>query len=239
MGTLRNSSACLAPLARRLHNLLAAALVCSVLSSRAQDPASLPSEEQPPLFSLLNLVKTDGPLTVKLGGEPVGIGEMPFGFFTGIVNWYPTMPVSLQAKGFEPAEIPLPDRAKDSTSVPLFVVFDAAKPLRAGERPAPVLEWATVPPAANRTQTYLDVINLSTKENLQADVAGSKIALPKRKRVRVSNKAAATVRILPDGPNISISAGEGGGASQMLALVFSKPDGSIDYAVTAEPDVQR
>ena len=174
-----------------------------------------------------------------LGGEPVGIGEMPFGFFTGIVNWYPTMPVSLQAKGFEPAEIPLPDRAKDSTSVPLFVVFDAAKPLRAGERPAPVLEWATVPPAANRTQTYLDVINLSTKENLQADVAGSKIALPKRKRVRVSNKAAATVRILPDGPNISISAGEGGGASQMLALVFSKPDGSIDYAVASEPDVQR
>ena len=124
-------------------------------------------------------------------------------------------------------------------SLALFVVFDAAKPLRAGERPAPVLEWATVPPAANRTQTYLDVINLSTKENLQADVAGSKIALPKRKRVRVSNKAAATVRILPDGPNISISAGEGGGASQMLALVFSKPDGSIDYAVASEPDVQR
>lgn len=238
MGTLRNSSPCLAPLAGQLRSLLAAALVCSAPSARAQDPASLPAEEQPPLFSLLNLVKTDGPLTVKLGSEPVGIGEMPFGFFTGTVNWYPTMPVSLEAKGFEPAEIPLPDKAKPGAPVPLFVILDAKKPLRPGEQPAPVIEVAKIPAPASRSQTYLDVINLSSEPSLEADVAGSKIVLPARKRVRVSTKAAATMRILPDGPVVSISASEGGGASQMLAVVFSRPDESIDYAVASELAVQ-
>ena len=245
MGTLRSSNKLLAAvmssaipgLCWRVLPILA--VFCAASPLPAQDPGSGSPEEQVPLFSLLNLVKTDGPLTVKIGGEPVGIGEMPFGFFTGIVNWYPTMPVSLEAKGFEPSEIPLPDGARSAVSVPLFVVFDAKKPLRSGEQPVPVIEWAKIPTAANRSQTYLDVINLSSEDTLEAEAGGSKIALPKRKRVRVSNKAAASVRILPNGPDISISAPEGGGASQMLALVFSKPDGSMDYAVASEPDVQR
>jgi hypothetical protein len=216
-------------------SLLLAAAPPLLAQASPEDPA----EKQPPLFSLINVVKTEGPLKVSLGGEPVGIGEMPFGFYTGLVNWYPTMPISLEAEGFEPTEIPLPDGAKDANLVPLYVVFDSKKPRRPGEQPVPTIEWAKIPPAANRSQTYLDVINLTEAETLEADVAGSKVVLPRRKRVRVSNQASANVRILPDGPEISVAAAEGGGVSQMLALIYAKPDGTLDYAIASEPSVQR
>jgi hypothetical protein len=247
MGTLRYSNkagaeAVLSVMERKCRGLPIVAFFCLLVTAPSllgQASPENPAEEQPPLFSLLNLLKADGPLTVKLGSEPVGIGEMPFGFYTGLVNWYPTLPLSLEAKGFEPVEIPLPDGAKDANLVPLFVVFDTKKPPRPGEQPVPTIVWAKIPPAANRVQTYLDVINLTETETLEADVAGSKVALPRRKRVRVSNQASANVRILPDGPDISVSAAEGGGVSQMLALVYAKPDGTMDYAIASEPSVQR
>jgi hypothetical protein len=247
MGTLRSSngsSAMAVPsrLGRNSGALPAVAFIFLLMMTPvllAQPSPEEQAEEPPPLFSLLNLLKADGPLTVKLGSEPVGVGEMPFGFYTGLVNWYPTLPVSLQANGFEPVEIPLPDGADNANLVPLFVVFDSVKPPRPGEQPVPTIVWAKIPPAANRSQTYLDVINLTEAETLEADVAGSKVALPRRKRARVSTQASANVRILPDGPDISIAASEGGGTSQMLALVYSLPDGTIDYAMASEPSVRR
>lgn len=239
MGTLNALTPRCWPLVGHLRKLLVAALVCLPLSSRAQDAAAGESAEQIPFFALLNLVNSEGPLSVKLGSEPVGIGEMPYGFYTGVVNWYPTVPVTLEAPGLEPAEIPLPDGAKDAALVPIFVVFDAKKPIRPGEQPVPVIEWVKVPPATSRAQNYLDVINLSARETLEAEVGGSKVALPKRKRVRVSTQAAPVVRILPEGPEISVAASEDGGASQLFALVYSKPDGTLDYVVASEPRLAR
>ncbi len=213
---------------------------CDVASGPicAQDMPGEPGE-QVPLFSLLNLVKADGPLTVKLGNEPVGIGEMPYGFFTGIVNWYPTMPVTLEAAGLEAAEIPVPEGSKDATTIPFFVVFDAKKPPAPGKEPVAIIEYAKIPPASNRAQNYLDVINLSDKETLEAEVGGAKVVLQKRKRVRVSTGASAAARILPDGPEITVAASEDGGSSQLLAVLYSLPDGKIDYSIASEPSIRR
>jgi hypothetical protein len=204
----------------------------------AQDTSG-EAAEQAPLFSLLNLVRADGPLKVKLGNEPVGIGEMPYGFYTGTVNWYPTLPVTLEAAGLEPAEIPMPEGAKNATTIPFFVVFDAKKTPGSGKEPVGVIEYAKIPPASNRAPNYLDAINLSDKETLEAEVGGAKILLPKGKRVRVSAKASASFRIIPDGPDISVAAPEDGSSSQLLAVLYAKPDGSIDYVVASEPSIRR
>jgi len=240
MGTLKalaSLDGMLPSMVGRLALILAA---CGVASApiRGQDA---PGEEgeQVPLFSLINLVKADGPLKVKLGNEPVGIGEMPYGFHTGIVNWYPTVPVALEADGLEPAEIPVTEGAKDATTVPLFVIFDAKKPPSPGKEPMPIIEYAKIPPASNRAQNYLDVINLSGNETLEAEVGGTKIVLPKRKRIRVSAQTPVAARILPDGPEITVAASEDGGTSQLLAVLYSLPDEKIDYSIASEPSIRR
>jgi hypothetical protein len=239
MGTLRAFASLAGMVRSNIRGVFLFLVACCVNTPlRAQD-TPIDTGEQVPLFSLLNLVKADGPLKVKLGNEPVGIGEMPYGFYTGIVNWYPTMPVTLEAAGLEPAEIPVPEGAKDATTIPFFVIFDAKKPPAPEKEPVPIIEYAKIPPASNRAQNYLDVINLSDKETLEAEVGGTKIVLPKRKRVRVSTQASAAARILPDGPEITVAASEDGGSSQLLAVLYSLPDGKIDYSIASEPSIRR
>lgn len=213
----------------RCASILTVSICFFGISARAQQAAS----EQAPLFSLLNLVKGGDPLVVKLGDTPVGIGEMPFGFFTGVVNWHPTVPISLQAKDCKGTQIPPPKDSKNSTTVPLFVVFDSIK-LDPDGKPVRILEPLKPPPATGQDKNYLDLINLSSKETLEVASEGRKILLPKGERIRISKKSLSNTRILPEGPEISVSASEDGYPSRLLAIIYSLPDGGFNYAITSE-----
>jgi len=179
MGTLKSPSATrrTASLRSKGLHLSLCALACWAHTALAQTSPEEPSQ-QAPLFSLLNLVKADGPLKVRIGNKPVGIGEMPYGFYTGFVNWHPLAPISIEAQGFKSVEIPVSDKAKPSPLVPLFIVFDTVKPPAPDKEAVPVMEWKQVPEATSRADNYFDVINLSSSETLEVLSGGSKILLP-------------------------------------------------------------
>ena len=225
------------PGSRGLH-LSLCALACWAQTALSQTSTAETSEPIA-LFSLLNLVKADGPLKVQIGNKPVGIGEMPYGFYTGFVNWYPASPVSLEAKGFTSVTIPTPNKSKPSSTVPLFVVYDTVKPPAPNKEPVPVIEWKQVPEATDRADNYLDAINFSSLETLEAMSGSSKILLPKGKRVRISSKSASSLRILPQGPEIMLSPPEDDSPSRLLAIFYSLPNGTIDYSIASEPEIQQ
>jgi hypothetical protein len=208
-------------------------LCLGVFSSPAQTP---PPGEIPPTFSLLNIVKSPSPVKVSIGGTPVGIGEMPFGFHTGIVNWYPLAPITIEAQGMKPAEI-APDAKTKPGEVPLYVAIDAKEQPADGGKPVPVVKVIRVAPAASRPSSFVDAVNLTTKDSLELSVGRNPISLTRSKRVRISQQNGAAAKVLPDGPEVQISAAEEGGIAAVV-IFYEDLEGKINYSVASDPVIR-
>lgn len=192
------------------------------------------SGDQPQkFFSLLNLVKSPSPANVTLGSEPVGIGQMPFGFYTGIVNWTPSTPLSVAAEGMKTATIE-PDPKDGSGACPLYVVFDVKEVRADGGPPETLIKAFKIAAAASRPETFIDAVNFTSSESLGVKVGSSSVALPRRKRMRISSQLPLDAQVLPDGPQILIGASEEGGTAAIVVF-YENELGDIAYVVA--PDV--
>jgi hypothetical protein len=203
-------------------------------ASFAQVWAQTPSGDQPQnVFSLLNLVKSPPPVTVTIGSEPVGIGQMPFGFYTGIVNWTPSAPLAIAAEGMKTATIE-PDPKDGPRACPLYVVFDVKEIPADGGPPETMIKAFKVAAAASRPASFIDAVNFTANESLGVKVGSSSVTLPRRKRTRLSSQLPFDALVLPDGPQVTIGASEEGGVSVVIVL-YEDESGKIAYAVA--PDV--
>lgn len=192
----------------------------------AQAPAPA---EIPPTFALLNAVKSPSPIKVSIGGVSVGTGGVPFGFYSGIANWYPLAPISIEVEGMKSAEIK-PDAKLKPGECPIYVAVDAKEEPPGGGLPVPVVKVLRVPPAAPRIASFVDVVNFTGKESLSLSVGKTDLSLDRGKRARISQGNGGGVMVLPDGPEVQVSPSEEGERS-IVIIFYDDADGKTQYAV--------
>jgi len=201
--------------------LLLGAWLCS---APAQMP---PAAKNPPVFSLLNLIRSPQPATLKIGSEPVGEGQMSLGFCTGIVTWLPSVPILVEAPGFGALRIPFTPGA--AGACPLFVVQDALEKPPGGGEPKPILKYFLVPNAKDRPKFFTDGLNLTSHKTLQGTLDGKTISLDQGKRTRLTTKNGFVFEI-QNGPRLGAGGSEEAGG--MLAIFYENLDGKIEFALT-------
>ena len=187
-----------------------------------------PPPKSPPVFSLLNLVRSPQPTVLKIGSEPVGEGQMSLGFYTGIVTWLPTVPLVAESPGFGPLRIPV--FASKPGECPLLVLQDALEKPAGGGDPKPVLKYTTVANAKDRGPCFFDGLNLTSRESLSASLEGRNLVLEKGKRTRLTTKNGFRMQVR-DGPEVALGPFEedpGG----MLLVFYENQDGTIAYVTT-------
>lgn len=211
-----------------LKNLPGLVLLLVVGASWA--PAQVPpAGKSPPVFSLLNLIRSPQPATLKIGSEAVGEGQMSLGYYTGIVSWLPTVPIVVEASGMEALRIPVTPAG--AGECPLFVVQDALEKPPGGGEPKPVLKLIAVPNTKDRPSNFADGLNLTSRETLAGDLGGKTVPLPKGKRTRISTANGFSLRIT-DGPEVTVSPSEG--PQGLLVVFYENREGKVEYAVTTD-----
>lgn len=191
-------------------------------------PAQVPPEEKtPPVFSMLNLIRSPQPATLKIGSVPVGEGPMSFGFYTGVVTWIPTIPLVVEAPGFGALRIPFTPAG--AGECPLLIVQDALEKSPGGGDPKPVLKFLSIPNARNREAGFTDGLNLTSRETLSGTIGGKTVSLPKGKRTRLST-ANGFVLNFQDSPEVAVSPSEQPGT--LLVIFYENLEGKIEFALT-------
>lgn len=213
------------------HLVLVASLSPAAVAQTASDG------ERGSYFALLNLVKSPSPISVSLGGSAVGIGEMPFGFFTGTVNWVPLDSISISAPDMKPAEIK-PDGKSRPGERPLYVAIDAKEPPAQGGLPVALVKTVRIPDATSRPRNFIDAINLSSKTPLEVSIGRSNLALAKGKRTRISEQPGVNAKVMPDGPEVSVTAPEEDVGSAIVIVFHDNQDGSaVSYTVVSDSPI--
>jgi len=201
--------------------LLLAAWLCS---APAQVP---PAAKTPPAFSLLNLIRSAQPATIRIGSEPIREEPIPHGFYAVNVPWSPPGPLSVEVPGFEVMRIPFTPFGADQR--PLIVIQDTLENSAAGGAPKPVLKFISIANAKDRPANFTDGLNLSSQETLAGNLGGKPILLEKGKRTRISTTNGLNLKI-KDGPEISISASDG--SFGFLIVFYENLEGKIEFALT-------
>ena len=194
-------------------------------SGLAQDPATPPP---PPTFSILNLIRSPSPSTLKIGSNPVGEGEMSLGFYSGILHWLPAAPLLVEAAGFPPLRIPPAKIAPGAC--PLYVLQDALEKPPGGGDPKPILKFLEIPNAKDRGACFFDGLNLTSRDSMAASLDGRNLVLEKGKRTRLTTKNGFRMQIR-DGPEVALGPFEedpGG----MLLVFYENQDGTVAYVTT-------
>lgn len=192
-----------------------------------------PAPNPPPSFSLLNLVRTAQPVTLKIGSRAVGEGQIPFGFYTGIVNWFPTAPLQAEAKGFGALTVPFsPGTPHDC---PLFILQDGMEKPPGGGEPKPVVKYTKVANAQDRPPHFVDGLNLTWRENLACSLAEKNLFLRRGERTRLTERNGLTMQI-KDGPELSLSPSEI--PAGFLIIFYETLEGGMAYAVTEDVLIQ-
>lgn len=194
-------------------------------SALAQGPAA---PRQPPVFSVLNLIRSTGPSVLKIGTEPVGEGQMSLGYYSGILHWVPAAPLLVESPGFPPLRIP-PAKAGGG-ECPLYILQDALEKPPGGGEPKPILKWTEVSNAKDRPPCFFDGLNLTSRDSLVANLEGREVVLEKGKRARLTTKNGFRMQIR-DGPEVSLGPYEENPGG-MLLVFYETSEGGIQHAVT-------
>ena len=193
-------------------------------SAPAQMP---PAAKNPPAFSLLNLIRSPQPATLKIGSEPVGEGQMSLGFYTGIVTWLPSVPILVEAPGFGALRIPFTPAV--GGECPLLVVQDALEKPPGGGEPKPVLKYTSVANAKDRPASFTDGLNLTSREILTGNLGGKPVSLEKGKRTRIST-ANGFILEMKESPEVAVSPSEVPGG--LLVIFYENLEGKVEFALT-------
>jgi hypothetical protein len=186
-----------------------------------------PPSKTPAVFSLLNLVRSTQPTVLKIGSEPVGEGQMSFGFYTGIVTWLPNVPLALEAPGF--VSLRIGPASTGPNECPLFIIQDVLEKPPGGGEPKPVLKLISIANAKDRPANFADGLNLTSRETLTGNLGGKPVSLEKGKRTRISTGNGFSLK-LADGPEVVVSPSEG--PQGLLVVFYETLEGKIEFAVT-------
>ena len=189
--------------------------------------------KSPPVFSLLNLIRSSQPAILKIGSEPVGEGQMSLGFYTGTVTWSPTVPLAIEAIGFGSLKIPYTPAGQGEC--PLLILQDAIEKPPSGGDPKPVLKYLSIPNAKDRPPRFADALNLTSRDSLILTLDGINISLEKGKRARMTVKNGFSLKI-KDGPDLAVCPSEIPGG--ILVIFYENIDGKFDYAMTNDTHIQ-
>lgn len=88
------------------------------LNLSAQTPA------KPKTFCFLSIVRSQSPLVLKIGPNPIGEEGWGIGIFSGVLTWTPFAPLNAELKGYKPSSFPIPKDLK-SGQCPILVIYDA------------------------------------------------------------------------------------------------------------------
>lgn len=207
-------------------------LLAGIFSSGlAQTPAAPPP---PPTFSVLNLIRSPTPATLKIGSAPVGEGEMALGFYSGILHWLPAAPLLVEAAGFPPLRVPPAKIAPGAC--PLYVLLDALEKPPGGGDPKPVLKYLEVANAKERGPCFFDGLNLTARDSLSASLEGRNLVLEKGKRTRLTTKNGFRMQIR-NGPEVALGPFEENPGG-MLLVFYENQDGTVAYVTTYDMQTQ-
>jgi len=209
----------------RLPLLLAGLLAGWTAPAPGQAPSAAKS---PPVFAVLNLIRSTQPSVLKLGSEPLGEGTMSLGYYSGILHWVPAMPLLVESPGFPPLRIP-PGRTAPG-QCPLFILQDALEKPAGGGEPKPVLKYTEIPNTQDRPDCFTDGLNLTSRQTLACNLEGKNLSLERGKRVRLSTRNGLKMQV-QDGPEVHLGPFEENPGG-MLLVFYENPDGTIAYVTT-------
>lgn len=203
---------------------MALMLAAWLLPAVAQVPVA---PKSPPFFSLLNLIRSPQPATIKIGPEPISEEPIPHGFYAVSVPWPPSLPLSVEVPGFPTLRIPFTPISGNQR--PLIIIQDGMEKPPGGGEAQPVLKFISISNAKDRPPNFLDGLNLSSRETLTGDLGNKAFSLEKGKRTRIATTNGFNLKI-QDGPEVSVSASDG--SLGLLIVFYENLQGKIEFVIT-------
>ncbi|NBT86647.1 MAG: hypothetical protein EBT45_09200 [Alphaproteobacteria bacterium] len=185
---------------------------------------------KPNTFCFLSIVRSQGPLVLKIGPNPIGEEGWGIGIFSGVLTWTPFAPLNAELKGYKPSSFPIPKDLK-SGQCPILVIYDALESAAPDKPPEPILKWLSIENASDRSRNFFDAIDLTTDKLLELKANGKVFRLTKGKRQRLSTESSFYFKVV-DGPEGSYSPSEAG--LKILLIFYTGIDGKT--ACTSVPD---
>jgi len=181
-----------------------------------------PAQEIPKsAFNLVNLIPQPIPLKLSLDTNLICAGDESVGpgFLTGLMPWRPEKEtLKAEAAGYQSAEL---KPFLKVTETPVILLQ---------ENPAKTLKLTVLPNAKERSPAFFDAINLTSQESLQIEANGKPCSLPNNKRIRLTKEKKFSFTI-PGKPEKTIDPEDPSG---FLLIFYSRPDGTVDCAVTLD-----
>ncbi|NBT24673.1 hypothetical protein EBT11_08545 [bacterium] len=139
-----------------------------------------PAQEIPKsAFNLVNLIPQPIPLKLSLDTNLICAGDESVGpgFLTGLMPWRPEKAtLKAEVKGYQTAEL---KPFLKATETPLIILQESSPH---------VLQFNVIPNSKERSPSFYDAINLTTKDNLEIQANKNSFSLPKNKRIRLSKE---------------------------------------------------
>ena len=172
-------------------------------------------------FNLVNLVPQPIPLKLSLdtnlicnGDESVGPG-----FLTGLMPWRPEKAaLKAEVNGYQTAEL---KPFLKATETPLIILQESSPH---------VLQFNVIPNSKERSPSFYDAINLTTKDNLEIQANKNSFSLPKNKRIRLSKEKKLSYALLGKQPEDLDPSDPG----NFLLVFYTREDGTVDCIVIAD-----
>ena len=170
-------------------------------------------------FALLNVVPRNLPIKISLDTNQISSGKESItpGFYSGLMPWNPPKAIlTAEAPGYQTAEL---KPFLKITETPLIVLQEA---------PGKILQFTILANSKDRSPSFYDAINLTTKDNLTIQADKKDVTLPRNQRVRLS-KGKVFSYAIPRGEVQTLDPSDGG---NYLLVFYNRVDGAVDCYVT-------
>jgi hypothetical protein len=172
-------------------------------------------------FNLVNLIPQPVPLKLSLDTNLICAGDESVGpgFLTGLMPWRPEKAtLKAEVNGYQTAEL---KPFLKATETPLIVLQESSPH---------VLQFSVIPNSKERSPSFYDAINLTTKDNLEIQANKNPFSLPKNKRVRLSKEKKLTYT-LPGKQPEDLDPSDPG---NYLLVFYTRQDGVVDCIVIVD-----
>jgi len=169
-------------------------------------------------FNLISVIPHPIRLKLSLDTNLIcsGEGDVPTGFMTGLMPWRPEKAsLKAEAEGYQTAELK-----------PFLKVTEAPLILLQESSPK-ILQFSIIPNSKERSASFYDAINLTTKASLEIRANEKTYSLAKNKRIRLTNEKKLSFSH-SGGPKKDLDPSDPG---NFLLVFYTQQDGAVDCAV--------
>ena len=175
-------------------------------------------------FALLNIVPRNLPIKIALDTNEITSGKegVSPGFYTGFCPWDPAKAIlTAEAPGYQTAQL---KPFLKATEAPIILLQETA---------GKTLQFTVLANSKERSPSFYDAINLTTKENLTIRADNKDVTLPQNQRIRLSKAKSLTYSIL-GGEVKTIDPSE---SHNYLMIFYTSIGGLIECFVTFDNPV--